>query len=85
MRTTLNIEDDLYRRVKATAALRGCSVTSLVEESLRLVLDQQSATPDLPPMPVSNRQPGLTPEFAGSGIDLADTSAVLDHLDRLDA
>lgn len=43
MRTTLNIADVLFRRAKAAAALRGCSVTSVIEETLRFMLSQ--ATP----------------------------------------
>ena len=38
MRTTLVINDELYRRVKAKAALEGRKVTELVEEGLRAVL-----------------------------------------------
>lgn len=79
MRTTLNIDDDLYRQVKATAALRGCSVTSLIEESLRQAL--ASSERSLLPLPVSSRQPGFTEAFLASGIDINDTSAVLDLLD----
>lgn len=35
---TLNIDDDLLRAVKSTAAARGMTLTSLVEEALRLSL-----------------------------------------------
>ena len=42
MRTTLHIADDLYRRTKAAAALRGCSVTSVIEETLRFMLSQET-------------------------------------------
>jgi hypothetical protein len=81
VRTTLNLDDELYRRAKATAALRGCSVTSLIEDSLRQTL---SAGPPAPvePMPVSTRRPGLAPAFAATGLDLNDTSAVLETIDR---
>ncbi len=81
MRTTLNIDDDLYRQVKATAALRGCSVTSLVEESLRDAL-RSGSTARLEPMPISARRPGLAHSFDERGIDLNDSSAVLDVVDR---
>ena len=82
VRTTLNIDDDLYRQVKATAALRGCSVTSLVEESLRQALAAGAAQGPSAPMPVSSRVGGLTTEFLNTGIDIDDTSAVLDWLDE---
>ncbi|MBV8536810.1 MAG: hypothetical protein JO128_14520 [Alphaproteobacteria bacterium] len=39
MKTTIEVPDDLYRRAKAEAALRGRKVRDLIEEGLRLVLD----------------------------------------------
>ncbi len=39
MKTTVEVPDDLYRRVKSEAALRGLKVCDLVEEGLRLALD----------------------------------------------
>ena len=85
MRTTLSIDDDLYRRVKAFAALRGASVTSVVEESLRLTLQQAQQGEVIAPMPLSHAQGGLSAEFVCSGVDVNDTSAVFDLLDRADA
>ena len=41
MRTTLVVDDDLYRRAKSKAALEGRKVTELVEEGLRLVLRER--------------------------------------------
>jgi hypothetical protein len=38
MKTTIEVPDDLYRRAKAEAALRGRKLKDLVEEGLRLVL-----------------------------------------------
>jgi hypothetical protein len=38
MKTTVELPDDLYRRAKAQAALRGRKFKELVEEGLRLVL-----------------------------------------------
>lgn len=50
MRTTIDLSDDSYRRVKAAAALRGRKLKDVVEEALRQWLaasppmaDQQSA------------------------------------------
>jgi predicted component of type VI protein secretion system len=39
MKTTIEVSDDLYRRAKAEAALRGRKLKDLVAEGLRLVLD----------------------------------------------
>lgn len=38
MKTTIEVPDELYRRAKAEAALRGHKLKDLVEEGLRLVL-----------------------------------------------
>ena len=39
MKTTVEVPDDLYRRAKAEAALRGRKIKDLIEEGLRLVLE----------------------------------------------
>ncbi len=39
MRTTVDLSDELYRRVKSEAALRGRRFKDLVEEGLRRVLE----------------------------------------------
>lgn len=39
MRTTVEIPDKLFRKVKATAALRGKRIKDLVEEGLLLALE----------------------------------------------
>ena len=52
MRTTVDVPDDLYRRAKAEAALRGRKLKDLVEEGLRLVL-------------ASPRKPRREPSLAG--------------------
>ena len=41
MKTTLEIADDLFRRAKATAALRGESLKDLVSEALHAHLERQ--------------------------------------------
>jgi hypothetical protein len=50
MKTTVEVPDDLYRRAKAEAALRGRKLRDLVEEGLRLVLETRHRT---------RRQPSL--------------------------
>jgi hypothetical protein len=50
MKTTIEVPDELYRRAKAEAALRGRKLRDLVEEGLRLVLDAPHK---------AHRKPGL--------------------------
>jgi hypothetical protein len=49
MRTTIDIPDELFRRAKSQAALRGRKLKDLVEEGLRLVVEQ--APPEEKPEP----------------------------------
>jgi hypothetical protein len=44
MKTTVEVPDELYRRAKAEAALRGRKLRDLVEEGLRLVLEAPRQT-----------------------------------------
>jgi predicted component of type VI protein secretion system len=44
MKTTVELSDDLYRRAKSEAALRGRKLKDLVEEGLRLVLESPRET-----------------------------------------
>jgi hypothetical protein len=40
MRTTIDLPDDLFRRAKSEAALRGRKLKDLIEEGLRAVVDE---------------------------------------------
>jgi hypothetical protein len=44
MKTTVELPDDLYRRAKAEAALRGRKFRELLEEGLRLALEAPRKT-----------------------------------------
>jgi hypothetical protein len=44
MKTTVEMPDELYRRAKAEAALRGRKLKDLIEEGLRLVLETNHTT-----------------------------------------
>ena len=70
MRTTLVIDDELYRRVKAKAALDGRKVTELVEEGLRVVLGiatepRARRTHHRLRLPIIPKAPGGAVMFAG--------------------
>jgi hypothetical protein len=45
MKTTVEVPDDLYRRAKSEAALRGRKLKDLIEEGLRLVLEGPRQAP----------------------------------------
>ena len=44
MKTTLVLNDDIYRQAKVVASGRGCTVSSIVEEALRLLLSTADAS-----------------------------------------
>jgi hypothetical protein len=84
-RTTVRLPEELLKRAKRKAAAEGRTLTSLIEDGLRLVTaEQKTARPvkrTLPP--VSKAKGGLLP-----GIDLTSYSAFeeaedLAHLARL--
>ncbi|MFM8349711.1 MAG: CopG family transcriptional regulator [Actinomycetales bacterium] len=79
MRTTLVLPDDLYREVKVTAIQRGETVTAFVVEALRAALARGPLSQEMPDLP-------LLPDAGGLvvGVDLDDTSALLENLDEAD-
>ncbi|MBI3675128.1 MAG: ribbon-helix-helix protein, CopG family [Proteobacteria bacterium] len=80
-RTTVRLPEDLARRAKRKAAAEGRSLTSLIEDGLRRVLNERvpaAKTKRILP-PVSTAKGGLMP-----GIDLNDTAA-LQEMDDLEA
>ena len=76
MRTTLNLDDGLMRSIKRRAAESGRTLTSLVEEAIRALLD---------------RETGSAPDYrlhwvvveggARPGIDLSDRETLMDLMD----
>ena len=79
-RTTVRLPEDLLNRAKRKAAAEGRTLTSLIEDGLRLVVSDTGKAPKakrvLPR--ISTATGGLMP-----GIDLADLSA-LQEMDDLD-
>ena len=51
MRTTIDLPDELFRRAKSEAALRGRKFKDLVEEGLRAVVDKTPPEDQTEPKP----------------------------------
>jgi hypothetical protein len=70
MRTSVHIPDDLLKRAKKKAAADGRTLTSLIEEGLRLVLARtdrgKSASKAARALPISRHAGGLR---AGTDLD----------------
>lgn len=80
MRTTIRIQDELYRRAKSRAAAGGRSVGEFIEDAIRDALDSRTTSPaDLPDLPVHGGA-GLMP-----GVDLSSHAALLDLMDETDS
>ena len=79
MRTTLNIDDDLLRDAKATAARSDRTLTSVVEDALRASLARmRSADVGRPvDLPTFGGEGGLMP-----GVDLDDNAGLRALLDE---
>jgi hypothetical protein len=78
MRTTLNLDSELYARAKQEAARLGTTVSALLEDALRARLsraDEDGRT--TPPQLTTVRGRGLR-----SGVDLDDSAALLDQMER---
>lgn len=77
MRTTIRLDDELLAKAKAQAARSGRTLAAVVEDALRSSLARRDA--DLRPRSVK------LPSFAGgpprAGVDLDDSSALLDLMD----
>jgi hypothetical protein len=78
MRTTISIEDHLLDQAKQAALERKCSLSELIEESLRLsLMTQARRKQDSAPRPLKTfRGSGVQP-----GVDLASSAALLEIME----
>jgi hypothetical protein len=75
MKTTLILDDALYRKAKVLAGHRGATVSSVVEEALRLMLSTEDRqTGPRAPLPAWDLGRPL--------VDIDDARAVRDELDK---
>jgi hypothetical protein len=82
MRTTVRLNEALLRRAKEEARRRGETLTSLIEQGVRLSLagGQPRGEPARrPPLPVSRVRGGTLP-----GVDLDDSAQLLDRMEGRD-
>jgi predicted DNA-binding ribbon-helix-helix protein len=82
MRTTVYLDDQLLTEAKKTAAERGTTLTALIEDAVRAALARRRqpklrSRVRLPVFPNDGRGKGLQP-----GVDLDDSAALLDVMDR---
>ncbi len=76
VRTTIRIDDNLYRRAKASAARQGVTVGQLIEDAVRAALRPLPRdADDLPELPTFGHG-GVLP-----GVDLDDAKSLRDVMD----
>ena len=68
MKTTLNIDDSIMKRLKQEAARQGCTMSELVESALRMLFQSRKTPPEVPPLP--------TFKSGGPLVDIADREAL---------
>jgi hypothetical protein len=80
MRTTVRLDESLLLKAKQEARKRGETLTSLMERGLRLAISgsHKRARRARVRLPTSRAAGGVRP-----GVDLDDTSALLDRLDGI--
>jgi len=78
MRTTVRLDDALLDQARREALLRGETLTSLIDKGLRLVLAERrsGSLRAKVVLPVCRAGGGTLP-----GVDLDDTSALLDRME----
>jgi plasmid stability protein len=76
VRTTVRLDDDLYREVKARAAREGRTVASVLEDAVRVGMRRPADAEARPFVNRASGQGGLLP-----GIDLSDNSSLSEFLD----
>lgn len=74
MKTTLNIDDQLMRRLKREAAKQRTTMSALVETALRQLLAPPPAPRELPPLPVYH--------LGGALVDVANRDALHDAMEQ---
>ncbi len=77
VRTTVRLDDDLYREVKARAAREGRTVASVLEDAVRVGMRRPTDAASAPFVPPTFGSGGLMP-----GVDLSDNSSLSELLDE---
>lgn len=77
MRTTLNLDDDLYQTLRETATRTGRTVTSLLEDAIRQLLARSEAASS----PSRVRLTTVRGRGARPGVDLDNSAALAELMD----
>ena len=73
MKTTLNISDTVMRALKQEAARTGKTMSELVESALRMLLEREPDSRELPPLPTFN--------MGGARVDISNRELLYDFME----
>ena len=76
MRTTIRIDDELYRRVKLRAHGSGRTIAEVIEDAIQLALRE-----DVPPTAQATRLPTYGGSGVLGGVDITSNAALRDVMD----
>lgn len=76
MRTTIRIDDEVYRSVREQAARSGRTVGEIIEDALRQSFQRSGSVEAPPPLPTHGGS-GVLP-----GVDLSSNAALRETMDR---
>ena len=77
MRTMVVLDEKLHKRAKAHAARRGLTLSTLIEEALRVRLSSSRERPSKRPV----RLPAFRGDGLQPGVNLDDMGSVYDRMD----
>ena len=77
-RTTIRLDEELYQRLKLHAAASGQTVTRVIEDAIRFLLQNTQSVneDDIPP-----ELPVFAADGLQSGIDLSDNATLLERME----
>jgi len=83
MRITINLPEGLLAQAKEAAREAGSTLTEFVSDAVRAALPRKKTRSELGPMPAFKPMPGQ--EGLQPGVDLNNTAALLDLMDKDDS
>jgi len=78
MRTTIRLDDQLLAEVKNLATERGQTMTAIIEDALRMMINQRKQLENQPKVSIIT----VSGNGLQAGVDLDDSAALLDLMEQ---
>lgn len=82
MRTTIQLDDEIFKQAKIAASESGRTLTKVIEDSLRETLQRRRSTAARKRVPLPTYKPTVPGTMPG--VDLDDSAALLEIMERGD-